>query len=63
MLMSLIAAAQEKKNGLLDARTQIRERILTKETEIDKIALERAQRTLDFAVQFSFCGRDERDAN
>ena len=50
MLITLTAAAQEKKKGLIDSRTQIRESILAKEAEIDKIALERAQRTLDYAV-------------
>ena len=60
--MAVIAASQEKKNGLLDSRTQIRERVLAKEAEIDKIALERAQRTLDYAVSF-VCEYDTCNAN
>ena len=61
--MTVTAASQEKKNGLLDSRTQIRERVLAKEAEIDKIALERAQRTLDYAVSFFFCEYDACNAN
>lgn len=48
--MDSSAALQEKKSGVVDARKQIRERITAKEADIDKIALDRAQRTLDYAV-------------
>ena len=44
------AALREKKSGIIDARGQIREHITAKEAEIDKITLDRAQRTLDYAV-------------
>ena len=54
LLIGLKAALQEKKDGIINARKHIRERILAKEAEIDKIALERAQRVLDYTVSLYF---------